>query len=230
MGKDNLAASKSSLGTGHDMTSAIKDRPDVGPTAEDILKEKSKSPIFKLASVIVYIMAVTGNGFLLAIFFLFIWDPKIQATRPSHMAEDRGILGRWAPDLLKNYRYTADDGILAQPLRDTPPPNTDVPYHRIMSTEFTDNYISNFYGNIVPGSKHVIPEAPSVLPFQDQEEYDDSTSNPGATSPQHHGETNMHVSSLGSEDSESTSTSNGGPTAAKMTASTSPMHGPIPAA
>jgi len=208
--------SKGDLKSGQDPTKAIKDRPEVGPTSEDILKEKSKGTGFKIASVIVYVMAVTGNGFLLSVFFLFIWNPQIDATRPSNMAEDRGLFGRWAPAYgylrADSLKAVEGDGIVAQARKAPQPPA--VPYHRIMSTEFTNNYLHGVYENIVPGSKHVIPEAPSVLSSQEQEEYEHNGSTAAdhdGNSPQHHDETNMHVSSLGSEYSESTSTSNGGP-------------------
>jgi len=195
------------------MAEKEKERPEVEATAMEELEVKSKGKLFKMVSVMVYICAITGNGFLLSVFYLFIWNPAINVERPSNMAPDRGLLAAWAPDLLNARRRIAyDDGILAQPLKDPETPN--VPYHRIMSDEFTKNYLNNILDNIVPGSKHVIPEAPSVLSSQEQEEYEHNGSTAAdhdGNSPQHHDETNMHVSSLGSEYSESTSTSNGGP-------------------
>ena len=130
------------------MATEQKERPEIEASSMEEFEAKSKTTLFKLVSVAVYVSAVFGNGFLLGIFFLFIWNSNIVVERPADQPEDRGLIGRWAPDLLPS-RLVADrlvsddDGIHAESLKNPKLPT--VPYRRIMSEEFTNNYLNNFY-------------------------------------------------------------------------------------
>ena len=128
------------------MATEEKDRPEVEATGMEELEIKSKTTLFKLVSVTVYVSAVFGNGFMLAVFFLFIWDDGITAERPVGVTPDRGLLSRWAPARLVADRLVAyDDDLLAERLKN--PILPPVPYRRIMSEEFTNNYINQFHLN-----------------------------------------------------------------------------------
>jgi len=207
------------------MATEEKDRPEVEATGMEELEIKSKTTLFKLVSVTVYVSAVFGNGFMLAVFFLFIWDDGITAERPAGIAPDRGLLSRWAPARLVADRLVAyDDDILAERLKN--PILPPVPYRRIMSEEFTNNYINNFHR--INGGNSDIPDAPRALPLYTQEEYDNkgSTVKPASNSPRYTRSTNMHDYDIGSEEGfDSTSSSDGGPMAKpKMTGSAITSH------
>lgn len=57
---------------------------------EPIESEKKPSvfdkPIFRLATVFVYLGGISGLGFILAVYFLFFWDssmPPVPVVRPT---------------------------------------------------------------------------------------------------------------------------------------------------
>ena len=56
-------------------------------TVKDSRQEpKKRSPfmrkVIKVLSVIVYVSGISGPGFLLSVYYIFLWDPQIVAQRP----------------------------------------------------------------------------------------------------------------------------------------------------
>jgi len=199
------------------MAQEEKERPKVEATGMEELEIKSKTTFFKVASVSVYVAAVGGNGFMISIFYLFIWNPAIQSERPSNIPPDYGWFG--GPS-----RYTADEMAFPQPLKDIQP--LVAPYHRIMSTEYSNKVLNSYLTQ--NGGNSDIPDAPRALPLQAQEQYDNkgSTVKPASNSPRYTRSTNMHDYDIGSEEGfDSTSSSDGGPMAKpKMTGSAITSH------
>jgi len=188
------------------MAKEEKERPKVEATAMEELEIKSKSTFFKVASVSVYVAAVGGNGFMISIFYLFIWNPAIHAERPSNMPPDYGWFG--GPS-----RYTQDEMSFPQPLKDIQP--LEAPYHRIMSPEYTNKVLNSYLTQ--NGGHSDIPEAPRALPLQAAQEYDNkgSTVEPASNSPRVTRSTNMNDYNMGyaEEGIDRASSSDGGPMA-----------------
>jgi len=195
-------------GQGGFMEKKVEDRPDVAATAMEELEEKSKDTMFKIMSVTVYVCAVGGNGFLLSVFFLFMWDSGISVERPEGIPPDYGWLGG-----LRGDRYTADDIPFPQSLKDPQLPIS--PYRRIMSSDFTTKFLDSYLAK--NGGHSDIPEAPRALPLQAAQEYDNkgSTVEPASNSPRVTRSTNMNDYNMGyaEEGIDRASSSDGGPMA-----------------
>jgi len=200
------------------MAQEEKERPKVEATGMEELEIKSKTTFFKVASVSVYVAAIGGNGFMLSVFYLFMWDSGLAMERPADQPPEYGWFG--GPS-----RYTADEDMsFPQPLKDPQP--LVAPYRRIMSTDYTNKVLNSYLTQ--NGGNSDIPDAPRALPLRAQEEYDNkgSTVKPASNSPRYTRSTNMHDYDIGSEEGfDSTSSSDGGPMAKpKMTGSAITSH------
>ena len=60
-----------------------KEEEDEGNAKKSLLTQK----IIRIVTVCAYISGVSGAGFLMSLYYIIFWDPKIEASRPPGYAE-----------------------------------------------------------------------------------------------------------------------------------------------
>ena len=64
---------------------------------EDAPAEKTSSPVTKkmirCLTVMGYLSGISGAGFLLSVYYIFIWDPQIQGVRPPGYLQSGEMIG-----------------------------------------------------------------------------------------------------------------------------------------
>ncbi|XP_042858749.1 uncharacterized protein LOC122244842 [Penaeus japonicus] len=94
---------------------------------------KKESPVTKklvrIVTVMAYVSAVSGAGFLLSIYYIFLWDPQIRGVRPPGYLQTGEMIG------MPQARVAS----VPEALRGDAP----IPYPHKMSKEFMDAYFRN---------------------------------------------------------------------------------------
>ncbi|XP_047468790.1 uncharacterized protein LOC125025004 isoform X1 [Penaeus chinensis] len=108
---------------------------EADPNAKKATPEEPKKGSFiskklvRIVTVIAYVSAVSGAGFLLSIYYIFLWDPQIRGVRPPGYLQSGEMIGMpqarvaSVPEALKG--------------------GVPIPFPHKMSKEFMDAYYRN---------------------------------------------------------------------------------------